>query len=82
MYSVLNTFSEYRYFYMSKNITSYTFLLVFKIFESLPYILNESLVAFQNEVMKVIKTTKIFVRAINETNNSRTDQVKFVEDTL
>ena len=82
MYSVLNTFSEYRYFYMSKNITSYTFLLVFKIFESLQYILNESLVAFQNEVMKVIKTTKIFVRAINETNNSRTDQVKFVEDTL
>ena len=67
---------------MSKNITSYTFLLVFKIFESLQYILNGSLVAFQNEVMKVIKTTKIFVRAINETNNSRTDQVKFVEDTL
>ena len=25
MYSVLNTLSEYTYFYMSKKITSYTF---------------------------------------------------------
>ena len=31
MYSVLYTLSEYTYFYISKNITSYTFLLVFKI---------------------------------------------------
>ena len=35
MYSVLNALSEYRYFYISKNITSYTFLLVFKIVESI-----------------------------------------------
>ena len=35
MYSVLNTLSEYTYFCISKNITSYTFLLVFKIVESL-----------------------------------------------
>ena len=40
MYSVLNTLSEYTYFYMSKNITSYIFLLVFKIVESLQCILN------------------------------------------
>ena len=26
MYRVLNTFSEYKYFYISKNITSYTFV--------------------------------------------------------
>ena len=30
MYGVMNTLSEYTYFYMPKNITSYTFLLVFK----------------------------------------------------
>ena len=30
MYGVLNTLSEYTHFYISKNITSYTFLLVFK----------------------------------------------------
>ena len=34
MYSVLNTLSEYTYFYIPKDITSYTFLLVFKIVES------------------------------------------------
>ena len=34
MYSVLNKLSEYTYFYMSKNITSYAFLLVFKTVES------------------------------------------------
>ena len=31
MYSKLNKLSEYIYFYISKNITSYTFLLVFKL---------------------------------------------------
>ena len=41
MYIVLNTLSEYIYFYTSKNITSYTFLLVFKIVESLQCILKE-----------------------------------------
>ena len=40
MYSVLNTLSGYRYFYISKNITSYTFLLVFKIVENLQCILK------------------------------------------
>ena len=41
MYSVLNTLSEYTYFYISKDITLYTFLLVFKIMESLQCILKE-----------------------------------------
>ena len=40
MYSVLNTLLEYTYCYMSKNITSYTFWLVFKIVESLQCILK------------------------------------------
>ena len=35
MYSVLNKFSDYIYFYIPKNITSYIFVLVFKIVESL-----------------------------------------------
>ena len=37
---VSNTLSEYTYFYMSKKFTSYTFLLLFKIIESLQCILN------------------------------------------
>ena len=41
MYSVLNILSQYTYFYISKNITSYTFLLVSNIVESLQWILNE-----------------------------------------
>ena len=40
MYSILNTLSEYTYFSISKNITSYSFLLVFKIVESLQCILK------------------------------------------
>ena len=43
MYSVLNnTLSEYAYFYILKNITSYTILLVFKIAESLQCMLNRN----------------------------------------
>ena len=34
-YSVLNTLSEYTYIYISKNITSYTSLLVFKIVQNI-----------------------------------------------
>ena len=37
MYGVLNTLSEYTYFYISKNITWYTFLIVFKIAENLQF---------------------------------------------
>ena len=44
MYSALNALLEYTYFYLSKNITSCTFvhaLLVFKIVESLQCILKK-----------------------------------------
>ena len=40
MYSELSTLLEYTYFYISKNITLYTFLLVFKIIESLKDIIT------------------------------------------
>ena len=35
LYSILNTLSEYTYFYILRNITLYTFLLAFKIVKSL-----------------------------------------------
>ena len=44
MYSVLNTLSEYIYFYISKNITSYTFFFV--IVESLHCIYKRIIAAF------------------------------------
>ena len=40
MYIVFNTLAKYIYFYISKNITSYSFLLVFKIVKSLQCILK------------------------------------------
>ena len=41
MHSVLNILSEYKYVYISKNIASYTFLLAFKIVETLQCILKD-----------------------------------------
>ena len=46
MYSVLNQLSEYIYFYISKSITSYTFLLAFKIVESLQCILKKQFIQY------------------------------------
>ena len=43
VYSVLSTLSEYTYFYLSKTITSYTFLLLFKIVKRLQCILKRVL---------------------------------------
>ena len=40
MYSVLNTLSEYLYFYISKDTTSHTFLHVFKIIKRFQRILK------------------------------------------
>ena len=40
----MNTLSKYTYCYMSKIITPYTFLLVFKITESLPCILKVQII--------------------------------------
>ena len=42
MYSVLNNLSEYTYSYIDKNITSYYFLLAFKIVKSLQCILKDN----------------------------------------
>ena len=58
MYSVLNTLSEYTYIYISKNISSYIFWLIFKIVESLQCILNainsEILKMSENEIFRVL----------------------------
>ena len=43
MYVVLNTLSEYTYFYISKSVTLYTLLPIFKIVESLQCIFKSSL---------------------------------------
>ena len=42
MYRVLNTLSEYTHFYISKNITSSAFVVIFKIVESLQCIFNNT----------------------------------------
>ena len=65
MYSVLNTLSEYTYFYISKNITSYTFLLVFKIVESLQCILE------WNFIPQVISSNTVWLIAVSAKADSR-----------
>ena len=47
MYSVLNKLLEYIYFYITKNITSYAILLVFKIVESLKCILKSEILDYR-----------------------------------
>ena len=57
MYTVLNTLSEYTYFYISKNITSYTFLLGFKIVQSLQCILKLiSSICLNNQILNDLAT--------------------------
>ena len=58
MYSALNTLPEYTYFCISKSITSDTFLLVFKIVESLQCILN----TWNIHTGSVIRYGYIFIR--------------------
>ena len=53
----MNTLSEYIYFYISENITSYTFLFVFKIVESLQCILNKTSIS-KNQSSYVFKCSK------------------------
>ena len=58
MYSVLNTLSEYTYFYISKNITSCTLLLLFKIVKSFECVLKlkySQMVWIQNATQTKIK---------------------------
>ena len=76
MYSVLNVLSEYTYFYISKSITPYTFLLVFKIVERLQCILKFKgsflsediwisvltfLVMFENDLIRKQRLISIFM---------------------
>ena len=77
MYSVFNTLSEYTYFYLSKNITSYTSLIALKIGGSLHCILKNKhnftsyqktmiiiLVINQSQLIKTIYFQIYFVYAI------------------
>ena len=80
VYSVLNRFSEYTYFYTSKNITLYTFLLVFKIVKSLQWIFKiqrqficckppskffQFFIYYKNNVFTSWNEEKIFVSLAN-----------------
>ena len=56
MYSLLNTISEYTCFYISKNITSYFFLLVLKIVESLQCMLEQ---AISLQIFQRLSTTNL-----------------------
>ena len=55
MYRVLNKLSKYICFYISKNITSHTFLLVFKIVKSLECILKMKLLKVKFEKWRAIR---------------------------
>ena len=57
LYSVFNTLSEYAYFYISKNITSYKILLVFKIVESLQCVLKPKS-SPKYEVLKILQNSQ------------------------
>ena len=62
MYSVLNTLSEYTYFSLSKNITSYTFLVVFKIVESLQCILKA--ISDKSDLMSSRESNKVVIETL------------------
>ena len=67
MFTVLYKFSEYLYFYISKNITSDTFLLVFKIAKSLKCIHNKIMIFFN--VIWAIKKYKVKILFHNNYRN-------------
>ena len=73
MYSVLNTPSEYTYFYKSQNITSYTFLIVLKIVESRQCILKNkyTFILFQ-------KTFHIDYQPISINQNSMFSNIFYI----
>ena len=72
MYSVLSTLSKY--FYTSKNITSYTFLLVLKIVESLQCILNNKNNMKTGSSMNV-RSPPNHSLLINQFNNLSSDSI-------
>ena len=71
MYSILNKLSEYLYSYISKNITSYTFVACFKIVESLQCISKD----FKKKVLKRVavyissKTCFVYIAPGNKLKN-------------
>ena len=56
MYRELNKFSEYIYFYISENISSYVFLLVFEIVKILQCIFKYAPNIFLNTITKQTDT--------------------------
>ena len=63
MYSVLNTLLEYTYFYISKNITSYTFLRVYKFVENLQCVLKDKrAVLGRSQFFFKVSVLKIFLK--------------------
>ena len=80
MYNVLNTLSEYRYFYISKNITSYTFLLVLKIVALLHCILKNKY-AFKS-YQKTLFNIDYQSSSVNQNNISPAIICYYVKDTL
>ena len=63
MYSVLNTLSEYTYYYISKTLIYTLLLLVFKIVESLQFILNVEFRIFLNASHSIFsKNTKTQIK--------------------
>ena len=71
MYSVLNTLSEYTYFSLSKNITSYAFLVVFKVVESLQCILKAN--SDKSDLMSSRESNKVVIETLcNESTKSET----------
>ena len=61
MYCVLTALSEYTYFFISKNITLYTFLLVFKIVESLQCIIKFHITSIYSVLNAISEYTYFFI---------------------
>ena len=78
------TLSEYTIFYISKNITSYSFLLVFKIVESLQCILkldNRKLLENSSQNLRKIATPKCgIILGVFKTFILGTDQLKVFQN--
>ena len=79
VYSVLNTLSQHTYFYISKNITSYFFLLVSKIVERQHCILKNnknSEASFYKRIFFSRSYLKVFLCGVSDgggrTKNERT----------
>ena len=79
MHSVLNTLSEYSYFYISKNITSYTFVLLFKIFECLQSVLNHNQKKLKKGKLKTKTLSNITILDEQEHSAQTADRTDLVQ---